>query len=30
MDKKFDQIRPVVEYYAAKYQIQDLGDESAS
>jgi hypothetical protein len=28
MDKKFDEIRPIVEYYAAKYQIQDLGQEN--
>jgi hypothetical protein len=28
MDKSFDEIRAVVEYYAVKYQILDLGHES--
>ena len=28
MDKTFDEIRTVVEYYANKYQIEDLGHES--
>ena len=28
MDKTFDEIRPIVEYYAGKYQIQDLGHEN--
>jgi len=28
VDKNFDEIRAVVEYYARKYEIQDLGHES--
>jgi hypothetical protein len=28
MDKNFEEIRAVVEYYARKYQIQDLGHEN--
>jgi hypothetical protein len=28
MDKSFDEIRAVVEYFAGKYQIQDLGHEN--
>ncbi|GGB10542.1 hypothetical protein [Puia dinghuensis] len=28
MDRNFDEIRAVVEYYAGKYQIEDLGHES--
>jgi hypothetical protein len=28
MDKSFDEIRAVVEYYAAKFQLEDLGHES--
>jgi hypothetical protein len=28
MDKSFDEVRGVVEYYAGKYQIQDLGYEN--
>jgi len=28
MDKGFDEIRGVVEYYASKYKIEDLGHES--
>ncbi|MBS1663374.1 MAG: hypothetical protein JST68_20185 [Bacteroidetes bacterium] len=27
MDKKFSEIRSVVEYYAGKYKIEDLGNE---
>ena len=30
MDKTFDEIRAVVEYYAVKYKIEDLGQESES
>jgi hypothetical protein len=28
MDKNFDEIRPIVEFYARKYNIQDLGHEN--
>jgi hypothetical protein len=28
MDKSFDEVRAIIEYYAGKHQIEDLGHES--